>query len=61
MCALQAIANIMYIGLFLWIILGTEGVGVNWYLAMYLPIFALIASGCLYFLNKSGNLKSFMV
>jgi len=40
------LANLGSVALFSWIIFFTQGVGVNWYLATYLPVFAACAVGC---------------
>ena len=45
------IANLGSIILFSWIIFFTEGVGVNWYMGTYLPVFAACAAGCKHFLK----------
>jgi len=40
------LGNLGSIALFSWIIFFTEGVGVNAYMAAYLPVFAVLAVGC---------------
>jgi hypothetical protein len=40
------LGNLGSVALFSWIIFFTEGVGVNGYLAAYLPVFAACAVGC---------------
>ena len=58
---MQLMLNLGYAAMFSWIVFGTEGVGVNWYMMYYIPIFAIIVILSAYFLSKSGQLKAFMV
>jgi hypothetical protein len=44
------IGNLGSVALFSWIIFFTEGVGINGYMAAYLPVFAACALGCKAFL-----------
>ena len=52
---MQIPLNIVYIALFTWVIFTTENICVEWYVALYLPVFAAIAIASTFFVFKSSE------